>query len=89
MSMLNDCYKNAAAINAKCQPFPAEPLLMALLLLSQHKMIDRLTKQISMYESLVDNNKEVRNPKNKTWAVKIQMITSERMDERIHYIDDY
>jgi hypothetical protein len=89
MSMLNDCYKNAAAINAKGQPFPAEPLLMALLLLSQHKMIDWLTKQISKYESLVDNNKEVRNPKNKTWAVKIQMITSERMDERIHYIDDY
>jgi hypothetical protein len=34
----NDCYKYAAAINAKGEPFPAEPLLMALLL-SQHKMI--------------------------------------------------
>jgi hypothetical protein len=33
--MLNDCYKYAAAINAKGQPFPAEPLIMALLL-SQH-----------------------------------------------------
>ena len=38
--MLNDCYKYAAAaINAKGEPFPAEPLIMALLL-SQHKMID-------------------------------------------------
>ena len=54
--MLNDCYKYAAAINAKGQPFPAEPLIMALLLLSQHKMIDWLTKQIPQYVSL-DNNK--------------------------------
>jgi hypothetical protein len=30
--MLNDCYKYAAAINAKGQPFPTEPLIMALLL---------------------------------------------------------
>ena len=42
--------------NAKGQPFPTEPLIMALLL-SQHKMIDWLTKQISKYESL-DNKKE-------------------------------
>ena len=47
--MLNDCYKYAAAINAKGQPFPAEPLIMALLL-SQHKMIDWLTKLISKHE---------------------------------------
>jgi hypothetical protein len=33
--MLNDCYKYAAAINAKGKPFPAEPLIMALML-SQH-----------------------------------------------------
>jgi hypothetical protein len=38
-NMLNDCYKYAAAINAKGEPFLAEPLIMALLL-SQHKMID-------------------------------------------------
>ena len=63
--MLNDCYKYAAAINAKGQPFPAEPLIMALLL-SQHKMIDWLTKQISKYESLdssSNNNKEVKRSK--------------------------
>src|SRR5215203_599735 len=59
--MFNDCYKYAAAINAKGEPFPAEPLIMALLL-SQHKMIDWLTKQISKYESL-DNNKEVKRSK--------------------------
>ena len=56
--MLNDCYKYAAAINAKGEPFPAEPLLMALLLL-QHKMIHWLTKQISEYKSLHNNKKEV------------------------------
>ena len=55
MHMLNDCYKYAAAINAKGEPFPAEPLIMALLL-SQHKMIDWLTKQISKYELSVNNN---------------------------------
>jgi hypothetical protein len=38
------------------------------LLLSQHKMIDWLTKQISKHESLDNNNKEVSVPekKNKT-----------------------
>ena len=49
MIMLNDCNKYAAAINAKGEPFPAEPLIMSLLL-SQHKMIDWLTKQISKHE---------------------------------------
>jgi hypothetical protein len=33
------------------------------LLLSQHKMIDWLTKQISKYESPVNNNKEVKRSK--------------------------
>jgi hypothetical protein len=62
--MLNDCYKYATAINAKGEPFPTEPLIMALLL-SQHKMIDWLTKQISKYESLdnSNNNKEVKRSK--------------------------
>ena len=55
MNILKDCYKFAAAINAKRQPFPAEPLIMALLL-SQHKMIDWLIKQISKYESINKNN---------------------------------
>ncbi|MFZ0223717.1 MAG: hypothetical protein WAM42_18700, partial [Candidatus Nitrosopolaris sp.] len=32
MKMLNDCYKYSKAINAKGQPFPSEPLIMALLL---------------------------------------------------------
>jgi hypothetical protein len=44
--MLNDCYKYAAAINAKGQPFTAEPLIMTLLL-SQDKVINRLTELIS------------------------------------------
>jgi hypothetical protein len=33
-------------------------MIMALLLLSQHKMIDLLTIQISEHESLDNNNKE-------------------------------
>jgi hypothetical protein len=45
--MLNDCYQYAAAINTKIQPFPTEPLIMALLL-SQHKMIDWLTDQTKL-----------------------------------------
>jgi hypothetical protein len=61
--MLNDCYEYAAVVNANGEPFPAEPLIMALLLLSQHKMIDWLTESISKYELLDDNNKEVKRSK--------------------------
>ncbi len=43
MKMLNDCYKYSKAINAKGRPFPAEPLIMALLF-SQHKLIEWLTQ---------------------------------------------
>jgi hypothetical protein len=52
----------AAAINAKGEPFPAEPLIMALLL-SQHKMIDWLTKQISKYNHLIVIRKKLSVPK--------------------------
>ena len=83
--MLNDCYKYAAAINAKGQPFPTEPLIMALLL-SQHKMIDWLTKQISKYELPVNNNvikksEEVLGRENIRDYIR-------KNDGRIHYIDD-
>jgi hypothetical protein len=37
--------KYALAINAKETPFPTEPLIMALLL-TQHKMISWLSKQV-------------------------------------------
>jgi hypothetical protein len=46
MKMLNNCYKYAKAINAKGQPFPSEPVIMALLF-SQHKMLEWLEGQIS------------------------------------------
>ncbi len=46
IKMLNHCYKYAKAINAKAQPFPSDPVIMALLL-SQHKMIEWLERQIS------------------------------------------
>ena len=39
--LLDDCYKYAVAINSHDHPFPAEPVIMALLL-SQHKMINHL-----------------------------------------------
>jgi hypothetical protein len=88
--MLNDCYKYAAAINAKGEPFPAEPLIMALLL-SQHKMIDWLTKQISKYESLDNNNnKEVkRSNEGEQELGRENSHDYIRKNERIHYIDDY
>jgi hypothetical protein len=44
--MLNDCYRYAKEINAKGQPFPAEPVIMAMLF-SQHKIIELLEGQIS------------------------------------------
>ena len=44
--MLNECYKYSVVVNAKGEPFPAEPLIMALLL-SQQKMIDWLISQTS------------------------------------------
>jgi hypothetical protein len=46
MNMLTNCYKYAKAINAKGQPFPAEPVIMALLF-SQQKLIEWLEAQIS------------------------------------------
>ena len=46
IKMLNNCYRYAKAINAKGQPFPAEPVIMALLF-SQHKLIEWLEGQIS------------------------------------------
>jgi hypothetical protein len=41
--LLNDCYKNSVAINNQAQvhPFPAESLIMSLLL-TQHKLITHL-----------------------------------------------
>jgi hypothetical protein len=88
--MLNDCYKYAAVVIAKGEPFPAEPLTMALLLLSQHKIIDWLTKQISKHESC-SNNKEVKRSKEEKQELgrenKHDYII--RKNERIHYIDDY
>ena len=85
--MLNDCYKYAAAINAKGEPFPAEPLIMALLL-SQHKMIDWLTKQISKYESPVNNNKGIKESEEVLGGENAHDYIRKN-DGRIHYIDDY
>ena len=86
--MLNDCYNYAAAINAKGQPFPAEPLIMALLL-SQHKMIDWLTKRISKYESL--DIKEIERFKEEEQELGRENAHDyiRKNDGRIHYIDDY
>lgn len=39
--LLDSCYKYAVAINSHDHPFPAEPLIMSLLLL-QHKLICHL-----------------------------------------------
>jgi hypothetical protein len=62
------------------------------LLLSQHKMIDWLTKQISKYESLdnSNNNKEVKRSKEKEQEDLDRENVHDyiRKYERIHYIDD-
>ena len=50
--LLNDCYKYAVAINSHDHPFPAEPVIMALLL-SQHKMINHLKSVIQSKQ--IDN----------------------------------
>jgi hypothetical protein len=47
-TILNEYYIYATGVNAKGEPFPSEPLIMALLL-SQLKLFDWLTKQISKY----------------------------------------
>jgi hypothetical protein len=57
---------------------------LALLLFSQHKMIDWLTKVISKYES-VNNNKVNESEEQLTRENKSHYI---RKNERIHYIDD-
>jgi hypothetical protein len=44
--MLSDCYKYANAINAKGEPFLTDSLLLSLLL-SQQKMINWLSTQVS------------------------------------------
>ncbi len=62
------------------------------LLLSQHKMIDWLTKQISKYESLdnSNNNKEVKRSKEREQEGLDRENVHDyiRKNERIHYIDD-
>ena len=44
--MLNDCSKYSIAISSKGELFPAEAVLMVLLF-SQHKVIDWLSKQVT------------------------------------------
>lgn len=50
VKMLNDCYRYAAAVNAKGEPFPAEALLMALIF-QQHQMINWLVQQLKARKS--------------------------------------
>ena len=81
--------KIAAAINAKREPIPAEPLIMALLL-SQHKMIDWLTKQISKHESPVNNNRVIKKSEEEEPVLGRENLHDyiRKNDGRIHYIDD-
>jgi hypothetical protein len=63
------------------------------LLLSQHKMIDWLTKQLSKKE-LLDNNSNSKEEVKKAKGEQEQELAKEntndyiRKNERIHYIDD-
>jgi hypothetical protein len=87
--MLNDCYRYAAEINAKGEPFPAEPLIMVLLF-SQHKMIDWLSKQISKYESPANNNRVINKSEEEEPVLGRENLHDyiRKNDRRIHYIDD-
>ena len=49
--MLIDCYKYAAAINAKGEPFPTEPLIMALLL-SSNRLLFLLQMLLLLIEAI-------------------------------------
>jgi hypothetical protein len=50
--MLNECHKYAKAINTKGEPFPTEPVIMALLF-SQHKFIEWLKEKVSKQKERV------------------------------------
>lgn len=52
--LLNDCDKYAVAINCRDHPFPAEPLIMSLLL-CQHKMINHLKSMIQSTSKQIDD----------------------------------
>jgi hypothetical protein len=60
------------------------------LLLSQDKVINRLTELISKQESLDNNNnKEVKHYKQQEELGREDAHDYIRKNERIHYIDDY
>lgn len=54
--LLNECYKYSLAINNHAQehPFPAESLIMSLLLL-QHKLISHLKSIITPEQPVIDD----------------------------------
>jgi hypothetical protein len=60
------------------------------LLLSQHKMIDWLRKQISKHELHLNSREEVKQSKNKEQELGRENIGDymRKNDGRIHYIDD-
>ena len=60
------------------------------LLLSQHKMIDWLSKQISKYELPINNNKEVKKSEEEEPVLGGENLRDyiRKNDGRIHYIDD-
>jgi hypothetical protein len=61
------------------------------LLLSQDKVINRLTELISKQESLDNNNKEVKRSKEEEQNLGREKAHDyiRKNDGRIHYIDDY
>jgi hypothetical protein len=60
------------------------------LLLSQHKMIDWLSKQISKYELPVNNNKVIKKSEQDESVLGRENLHDyiRKNDGRIHYIDD-
>ena len=60
-----------------------------VLLLSQDKVINRLTELISKHESLDNNNKEVKHYKQQEELGREDAHDYIIKNERIHYIDHY
>ena len=66
--MLNDCYRYAAAINVKGEPFPSESLLIALLL-SQHK-------------KMIDQTKSMTRRNNSKQIIKMMIVVCSQISSR-------
>jgi hypothetical protein len=65
LTMIEKCYAHAAAINAKCEPFPNEALLVSLVF-SQYKMINWLVPKVAELSAKLDELEKEGEDKRRT-----------------------